>query len=206
MNQLVCTNSVLPLPSRTTCAIEASSSLAESKPQPHQHQHRQKWRVEATISVPEGRWAKGPRRVGAPSPRVWGFRSECWSFVLGGFGPFGFRKFGQNTKTPKLAKVGLAKVGQHIKTLKLAKPTNWPKSVKELAKVGLAKVDHDLFVHHAIADQLDPLARREPRETLNQLLAEDGAATELPMKQHARNQQNSFQPRSCLHRSRTILL
>ena len=40
------------------------------------------------------------------------------------------RKFGQNTETRKLAKVGLAKVGQHSKTLKLA-------------KVGLAKVGHD---------------------------------------------------------------
>ena len=40
-------------------------------------------------------------------------------------------KIGQNTKTLKLAKVGLAKVGQHSKTLKLA-------------KVGLAKVGHDL--------------------------------------------------------------
>ena len=41
---------------------------------------------------------------------------------------------GPNTKTLKLAKVGLAKVGQ---------AQNWPKSVKELAKVGLAKVGHD---------------------------------------------------------------
>ena len=37
------------------------------------------------------------------------------------------RKFGQNTKTLKLAKVGLAKVGQDH---------DWPKSVKKLAKVG----------------------------------------------------------------------
>ena len=57
-------------------------------------------------------------------------------------------KFGQNTKTLKLAKVGLAKVGQHSETLKLAKvglakvgqAHDWPKSVKKLAKVGLAKV------------------------------------------------------------------
>ena len=57
-----------------------------------------------------------------------------------GFGLFGFTKFGQNTKTLKLAEVG-----QHIKTLKLAKSV-WPKSVKptigqsrsspQLAKVG----------------------------------------------------------------------
>ena len=71
-----------------------------------------------------------------------------WSLGLGGSGSFGFRKFGQNTKTLKLAKVGLAKVGQHLKTLKLAKvglakvrqDHDWPKSVKNLAKVGLAKV------------------------------------------------------------------
>ena len=44
------------------------------------------------------------------------------------FGLFGFKKFGQNTKTLKLAKVGLAKVGQHLETLKLAKKS-WPKSV-----------------------------------------------------------------------------
>ena len=64
---------------------------------------------------------------------------------------FLFRNFGQNTKTLKLAKVGLAKVGQHIETLKLAKvglgkvrqAHNWPKSVKALAQVGLAKVGHD---------------------------------------------------------------
>ena len=57
-------------------------------------------------------------------------------------------KFGQNTKTQKLAKVGLAKVGQHSKTLKLAKISlakvgqaqDWPKSVEKMAKVGLAKV------------------------------------------------------------------
>ena len=38
------------------------------------------------------------------------FRSECKSLGLG-FGLFGFRKFGPNTKTVKLAVVGLAKVG-----------------------------------------------------------------------------------------------
>ena len=52
-------------------------------PQPHQLQHLRNGRVEARISVPEGWGAKGLRRVGAPSPRVLGFRSECWSFGLG---------------------------------------------------------------------------------------------------------------------------
>ena len=64
--------------------------------------------------------AKGPRRgpegwaqrVGPLSPGL-GFRSECRSL---GFVLFGFRKFGQNTETLKLAKVGLAKVGQHQNT------------------------------------------------------------------------------------------
>ena len=49
---------------------------------------------------------------------------------------------GSNTKTLKLAKVGLAKVGQHPETLKLAtvglakvgQAHDWPKSVKKLAK------------------------------------------------------------------------
>ena len=58
-----------------------------------------------------------------------GSRSECKSLGLG-FGLFGCRKFGPNTETLNLAKVGLAKVGQHSEALKLA-------------KVGWAKVGHD---------------------------------------------------------------
>ena len=79
---------------------------------------------------PEG-WA--PKGL-TPSPRVQGLgsRSEYKSL---GLGFFWVQKCGQNTKTLKLAKVGLAKVGQHSETLKLAKVG--------LAKVGLAKVGHD---------------------------------------------------------------
>ena len=62
-------------------------------------------------------------------------------FGLLGLGFLVFRKFGQNTETLKLAKVGLAKVGQ---------AHNWPKSVKELA--GLAKVGHD----HSISFHAEP--------------------------------------------------
>ena len=62
-------------------------------PQPHQHQHLQKWSLEARISVPEG-----PRRVGAPSPQVWGFRSECWSFGLGGLGSLGPENLAQTSE------------------------------------------------------------------------------------------------------------
>ena len=66
------------------------------------------------------------------------------------------RKFGQNTKTPKLAKCGLAKCGQHFETLILARCALakcghenklakfgffWPNAV--LAKCGLAKCGHD---------------------------------------------------------------
>ena len=58
------------------------------QPQPQQRQTQKKW-------GPEG---------SAPSPKL-GFRSL-------GFGLFWFRKFGQNTETLKLAKVGLAKVGR----------------------------------------------------------------------------------------------
>ena len=66
------------------------------------------------------------------------------------------RKFGQNTKTLKLAKVGLTKVGQHSETLNWPKSV-WPKSVKPTigqsrsknwAKSDwqkLAKVGHDLL-------------------------------------------------------------
>ena len=46
----------------------------------------------------------------------------------------GSEKFGQNTRTLKLAKVGLATVGQHIKILKVA-------------KVGLARVCLDKSWH-----------------------------------------------------------
>ena len=49
-----------------------------------------------------------------------------------------------NTKTPKLAKVGLAKVGQNSKTQKLE--SVWPKSVKtKLAKIGrkIVHIGHD---------------------------------------------------------------
>ena len=78
------------------------------------------------------------------------------------------RKCRQNTKTLKLAKVGLAKVGQD---------NDWLKSVKKLAivglaKVGLAKVGHDpskcprllpvqgtLGVHDALACKCDDTLR-----------------------------------------------
>ena len=63
-------------------------------PQPHQYQHRQKWRVEARKSVPEGWGTKGPRRVGAPSRRVWGF----WSFGLGGLGSLGSENLAKTLK------------------------------------------------------------------------------------------------------------
>ena len=83
-----------------------------------------KWRVEAKpriIVAPKGRWEgapKGFRREGpkAPSHRVWVQGLGLWGL--------GFRQFGQNTKTLKLAKV---EVCQHIKTIKLD-------------RVGLAKV------------------------------------------------------------------
>ena len=70
------------------------------------------------------------------------------------------RKFGQNTKTRKLAKCGLAKCGQHLKTPILAKcgltkcghenklakfGFFWPNAV--LAKCGLAKCGHDRLCH-----------------------------------------------------------
>ena len=67
------------------------------------------------MSVPKWR-GKAPKG-GAPSPRVWGLRSECWSFSLG-FELFPFRNFGQKTETPKLSKVGLAGVG-HFRPLVL---------------------------------------------------------------------------------------
>ena len=49
-------------------------------------------------------------------PKGWGPEESAPSLrdsglCLWGLGFFGFRKFGQNTKTLKLAKVGLAKVG-----------------------------------------------------------------------------------------------
>ena len=68
-----------------------------------------------------------------------GSRSECKSLGLG-FGLFGCRKFGPNTETLNLAKVGLAKVGQHSEALKLAKVGL---AKVGLAKVGWAKVGHD---------------------------------------------------------------
>ena len=107
----------------------------------------------------------GPLGVWSPLFRfgvwVWeglGCRSECKSLGLV-VGLFGFRKFDKNTKTQKLAKVGLAKVGQHSETPRLAKvglakvglAKDWPKSVKKMAKVGLAKVGHDRF--HGLAEQ-----------------------------------------------------
>ena len=97
---------------------------------PQQHQHRQKWRVEDKTQNKCGPKGSGPLSPGFRGLGLWGFgfRSQCRSL---GFGLFGSRNFGQNTKTLKLAKVGLAKVGQ---------AHNWPKSVKELAKVDLAKV------------------------------------------------------------------
>ena len=50
-----------------------------------------------------------------------------------GFGVWAFwvENLAKNTKTLKLAKVGLVKVGQ---------AHDWPKSVQKLAKVGLAEV------------------------------------------------------------------
>ena len=59
-----------------------------------------------------------PRRVGPRRAPGLGFRSSGCSgvWVL-----WVDNKFGQNTKTLNLAKVGLAKVGQNIKTLTLAK-------------------------------------------------------------------------------------
>ena len=84
-------------------------------PQPHQHQHRQKWRVEARRSVPEGREANGPRRVGPLSPGL-GVQVRFW-----GFGLFGFRKCCQNTR------IGQSRFGQSR--------SRW---VTELAKVGLS--------------------------------------------------------------------
>ena len=56
------------------------------------------------LSWPEGGTPKG--RLPLPKFRV------LWVF---GVSAFGFRKFGQNTKTLKLAKVGLAKVAQDRK-------------------------------------------------------------------------------------------
>ena len=66
--------------------------------------------------------AKGPRRVAAPSPRVWGFRSECWSFGLGCLGSLGPEHFAKTLKHVKLAKVGLAKVGQHTSNADCSNP------------------------------------------------------------------------------------
>ena len=96
--------------------------------QPQQRQAQNKW----------GREGPAPSRVF----RGWAQQNNTTTTTT---------KIGQNTKTLKLAKVGLAKVGQHSKTLKLAKvglakvgqDHDWPKSVKKLAKVGLAKVGHD---------------------------------------------------------------
>ena len=85
------------------------------------NQHRQKVREEAkprkSVAPKErrGEGRVGSRRVGPPLPgfRVWVCRVWYSGLNVGFwvFGLFGFRKFGQNTKTLKLAKVGLAKVG-----------------------------------------------------------------------------------------------
>ena len=104
--------------------------------------------------VPKG----GPQRVGPPLPgfRVW----VCWVWGSGvnvglwGLGFLGSQKFGQNTITLNLAKVGLATVGQHTKTLKTGQSRfSQSRSSPLLAKinqradkVGLAKVgDSRLF-------------------------------------------------------------
>ena len=95
------------------------------QPQPQQRQAQNKW----------GHEGPAPSRVF----RGWAQQNNTTTTTT---------KIGQNTKTLKLAKVGLAKVGQHSKTLRLAKvglakvgqDHDWPKSVKKLAKVGLAKV------------------------------------------------------------------
>ena len=129
--------------------VQGSEPTTTTTPQPQQHQHaRSGVEVKPRMSVAQkgGEGAKGARRVGSrrvgplgsglsPGLRVWlweglGSRPECKSLGLG-FGLFGFRKFDQNTKTQKLAKVGLAQIGQ---------AHDWPKSVKKLAKVGMAKV------------------------------------------------------------------
>ena len=102
-------------------------------PQPHQHQHRQKWRVEARRSVPEMRGAKGPRRVEAPSPWVWWFRSECWSFGQRGLGSLGSENL---AKTLKLAKVGLQSRSTHQNTKIGQSRFGQSRSSPQLAKVG----------------------------------------------------------------------
>ena len=78
--------------------VQGSPNLQQPKqPQPQQHQHRQKWRVEAKSRRRVAPKGGGGRRVG---PKRSGLLSGLW-----GLGFSGFRKFGKNTETLKLAKV-----------------------------------------------------------------------------------------------------